>query len=269
MTGWLAWVALVMGVVEGATEFVPVSSTGHLIVVGSLLGFSDDRAKVFDVFIQLGAILAVVWLYRDRFKTLVTKAGSDVASRRLIVNLAVAFLPAAVVGLLLHDFIKARLFSNLIVAGALVTGGFLMLIIERWRPKVTIPEMDDITIGTAFGIGLAQVLSLVPGTSRAAATIMGGFALGCSRTAATEFSFFLAVPVMFAATGYDLYKSRDLLSAGDVPLFALGFAVAFITALFVVKRFLHYVSHASFAGFAWYRIAVGALLFLLLSRGVL
>ncbi len=249
--------AIVLGLVEGATEFIPVSSTGHLIIAGEWLGQTDARAKTFDIFIQLGAILAIVWLYRVRLTTALIAARHDPRSRRLFVNLAIAFLPAAAVGFLIHDWIKQRLFNPVVVAAALVVGGVIILLVERWKPRTTVAEVGDISPGTALGVGLAQVLSLVPGTSRSGATIIGGYALGLSRTAATEFSFFLAIPVMFAATLYDLLKSLDTLVAADAGFFAVGFAVAFLSALVVVKAFLTFVSRHSFTAFAWYRIVFG------------
>lgn len=254
--------AIVLGLVEGATEFIPVSSTGHLIVVGAWLGHTDVRAKTFDIFIQLGAILAIVWLYRVRLTGAVLAARTDPRSRRLLVNLLIGFLPAAIVGFLIHDWIKAQLFRPVVVALALVAGGIVILLVERWRPEVRVKEVGDLAPGTALGIGLAQVLSLVPGTSRSGATIIGGYVLGLSRTAATEFSFFLAIPIMVAATLYDLAKSWHALAPGDLPFFAVGFLVAFASALVVVKGFLAYISRHSFTVFAWYRIVFGLLLLL-------
>jgi undecaprenyl-diphosphatase len=249
--------AIILGLVEGATEFIPVSSNGHLIIAGEWLGQTDARAKTFDIFIQLGAILAIVWLYRRRLTEAVLGTRTDARSRRLLVNLAVAFLPAAIVGFLIHDWIKERLFNPVVVAAALVVGGIVILLVERWKRPVRIADVGDLPPRTALGIGLAQVLSLIPGTSRSGATIIGGYVLGLSRTAATEFSFFLAIPVMFAATLYDLLKSLDTLSASDAPFFAVGFLVAFLSALVVVKGFLTYVSRHSFEAFAWYRIVFG------------
>jgi undecaprenyl-diphosphatase len=260
MTPELFAKAVILGLVEGATEFIPVSSTGHLIVVSDWLGQVDERAKTFDIFIQLGAILAIAWLYRARLIRAAVGARHDPASRRFFLNLAIAFLPAAAIGFLIHSWIKERLFNPTVVAVALVVGGIAILLIERWKPRTRYPEVADVPQTTALGIGLAQVLSLIPGTSRSGATIMGGYALGLSRRAATEFSFFLAIPVMFAATLYDLMKSAGALSMADVPVFATGFVVSFISALVVVKAFLAYVSHHSFAVFAWYRIAFGAVL---------
>jgi undecaprenyl-diphosphatase len=259
----LLWKAAVLGLVEGATEFVPVSSTGHLILVSNWLHLVDERAKTFDIFIQLGAILAIVWLYRSRLQHVVVSARSDADSRRFPRNLLIAFLPAAVVGFLAHDWIKAHLFEPSVVAAALVAGGLAILLIERWSPISTVHDVSRIPSRTAFGIGLAQVLSLVPGTSRSGATIMGGYALGLSRVAATEFSFFLAVPVMLAATMYDLLKSWSTLTLTDAPMFGVGFLVSFLSALVVVKALLRYVSGHTFRVFAWYRIALGAVLLLI------
>lgn len=254
--------ATVLGLVEGATEFIPVSSTGHLIVVSDWLGFQGERAKTFDIFIQLGAILAIVWLYRVRLARTILAARHDPLSRRFLRNLLIAFLPAAVVGFLAHDWIKAELFNPTVVAVALVAGGILILLIERWGPTPRVTEVTEVPARTAWGIGLAQVLSLIPGTSRSGATIMGGYALGLSRTAATEFSFFLAIPVMLAATAYDLLKSWSTLFPADAPVFAVGFIVSFVSALVVVRAFLSYVSHHSFSTFAWYRIAFGIVVLL-------
>jgi undecaprenyl-diphosphatase len=256
--------AALLGLVEGVTEFIPVSSTGHLILVSHWLGETGEADKTFDIFIQLGAILAIVWLYRERLVHAVAAAGRDEPSRRFLLNLLIAFLPAAIVGFLAHDWIKARLFTPVVVALALVIGGVLILLIERLRPVERVAEVREVRPPTALGIGLAQVLSLVPGTSRSGATIMGGYALGLSRRAATEFSFFLSIPVMFAATLFDLLKSRGALSAADAPVFAVGFVTAFASALIVVRAFLGYVSRHSFAAFAWYRIVVGLLLLLVL-----
>lgn len=252
--------AAVLGIVEGATEFLPVSSTGHLIVAADWLRFTGEAAKVFEVFIQLGAILAIVWLYRARIATVIQTAAYDPRSRRMVLNLLVAFLPAAIVGLLFHDAIKRYLFNPVSVALAFVLGGVAILLIEQWRPPARITKVDDVPTRTALGIGLAQVLSLVPGTSRSGATIMGAYCLGLSREAAAEFSFFLAIPVMFAATLYDLLKGRHLLHAADVPVFVVGFVFAFLSALVVVRAFLAYISRHTFRPFAWYRIAFGVLL---------
>ncbi len=255
--------ALILGVVEGLTEFLPVSSTGHLIVVGDAMGFTGDRAKTFEIFIQLGSILGVVWFYRRKVGELVTGLNRR-PEQRFVTNLFIAFLPAAVIGLLAHKFIKAYLFSPLTVGAALIVGGVLILYIERWHQHrgARIHSMSEMTSLDAFKVGVAQTFSLFPGTSRAGATIMGGLLTGLSRTTATEFSFFLAMPTMFAATLYDLYKNLDLLNAADVPHFAAGFVLAFLTALVVVKLFLGYVGRHNFTPFAWYRIGFGALVLL-------
>lgn len=262
MSPELLWKAAVLGLVEGATEFIPVSSTGHLIVVSAWLGLVGERTKTFNIFIQLGAILAIVWLYRSRLQGVVASARHDQASRRFLANLLIAFLPAALVGFFAHEWIKARLFQPDIVAGALVVGGLLILLIEWWAPSSRIREVRDITPLAALGIGLAQVLALVPGISRSGATILGGYALGLSRVAATEFSFFLAIPVMLVATLYDLLKSWSSLGPADAPMFLVGFVVSFVSAVVVVRAFLRYVSTHSFTAFAWYRIGFGALLLL-------
>lgn len=255
--------AILLGLVEGATEFIPVSSTGHLILAGDWLNFEGEAAKTFEVFIQLGAILAVVWLYRAKVLDVVRNASRDPNARQLVVNLAIAFLPAAIIGFLIHDWIKEHLFNPVTVAWALLVGGIVILFIEWWNPPEDVTDVDHIPARKALGIGLAQVLSLFPGVSRSGATIMGARSLGLSRRAATEFSFFLAIPVMFAATGYDLIKSRDTLSVADAPVFAVGFIVSFLSAIVVVKAFLGFVSRHTFKGFAWYRIAFGAVLLLI------
>jgi undecaprenyl-diphosphatase len=252
-------VAVILGLVEGITEFLPISSTGHLIVVGDLLRFTGPTAATFEIFIQLGAVLAVVWHYRAKLWQVGKSAGGE-GGKEFILPLFVAFLPAAVIGLLAHDWIKSVLFSPLVVAGALVAGGLLILVIERIHTADRITDGARMPLRTALGIGLAQVLSLIPGTSRSATTILGGYLLGCSRQAATEFSFYLAIPVLGAATLYDLYRSRGLLDAGDLLMFAIGTVVAFVTALVVIRGFLKYVSGHDFRLFAWYRIGFGALL---------
>lgn len=252
--------AAVLGVVEGLTEFLPISSTGHLIVAADWLRFGGARAKTFEIFIQLGAVLAIVWIYRQRFGQVARGLASDPGSRRFATNLLLGFLPAALVGLAIHDWIKRVLFTPTVVAWAFIAGGVVILLVERFKPVSRVADAADIAPATAFGVGLAQVLALVPGVSRSGATIMGGYALGLSRTAATEFSFFLAVPVIAAAAGYDLLKSLDHLVAADAGVFAVGFLVAFLSAFVVVKALLRYVAHHSFAVFAWYRIGFGAFL---------
>ncbi len=256
----LLFKAALLGLVEGVTEFIPVSSTGHLIVAGELLDFTGERAKTFEIFIQLGAILAVVWLYRARFLAVATNLRQSPKSRAFVVNLALGFLPAAVVGLLTHHWIKAHLFTVPTVAGALVVGGFAILLIERVHPVERVSAVDELPPRLAFGVGLAQVLALFPGVSRAGATILGGYLLGLSRTAATEFSFFLAIPVMVAATLLDLVSSRGNLSAADIPVFAVGFMVSFVSALVVIRAFIGFVARRDFTPFAWYRIVAGSAL---------
>jgi undecaprenyl-diphosphatase len=265
VTGNGPFEAAVMGVVEGVTEFIPVSSTGHLILAGTWLGFTGEAAKTFEIFIQLGAILAIVWIYRRKFIDVAGTAAQP-GSRRFLANLLLGFVPAATVGYLLHAWIKAVLFSPMVVAWALLAGGVVMLLIERWRPVERVGDVSEVAPGTALAIGIAQVLALIPGVSRSGATIMGGYLLGLSRTAATEFSFFLAVPVLAAATAYDLLKSLGSLSAADLPVFAIGFVVSFVAAIIVVKAFLRFLVTHTFAAFAWYRIGFGILLLLVLSR---
>ncbi|MDR2219386.1 MAG: undecaprenyl-diphosphate phosphatase [Methylobacillus sp.] len=258
MDFYLLFKALILGIVEGATEFLPISSTGHLIIVGDLLDFNDARGKVFEIVIQLGAILAVCWEYRVRI-THVFGHLNEPASRRLIVNLALAFLPAAVLGLIFHDAIKTYLFSPITVAIALIVGGFAILIIEKFAPAPDTQSVDEMNWQHALKVGLAQSLALFPGVSRAGATILGGVAFRLSRRAATEFSFFLAIPIMFAATGFDLLKSRHDLHAGDLPIFIVGFVTAFFSALLVVRALLRFVAQHDFRMFAWYRIVFGAI----------
>jgi undecaprenyl-diphosphatase len=254
--------ALILGVVEGLTEFLPVSSTGHLILVSDLLGLNDEKGKVFDIVIQLGAILAVCWEFRARFARAFSGLGRDPVQQRFAANLIVAFLPAAFVGVLFQSQIKAFLFNPVSVAIALIVGAVVIFVVERWyerqgAPRVT--AVDAMTWKDALKVGLAQCFSLIPGTSRSGATIMGGMLFGLSRQVATEFSFFLAVPIMFAATGYQLLKYRSLLTAQDLGPFAVGFVTSFVFALIAVKGLIRYVAHHDFRAFAWYRIALGAL----------
>lgn len=249
---------LALGIVEGLTEFLPVSSTGHLIIVGDAIGFTGERAKTFEIFIQLGSILGIVWLYRAKLLTVAANLKGS-TERRFVLNLFIAFLPAAMLGLLLHRHIKAYLFSPITVACALIVGGFIILLAERYPRRVRLHGVDELTARDALKVGFAQAFALFPGVSRAGATIIGGLLTGLSRTTATEFSFFLAIPTMFAATLYDLYKNLSVLHAGDAAPFALGFVVAFLTALVVVKVFLAYVSRHDFTPFAYYRIGFGML----------
>jgi undecaprenyl-diphosphatase len=257
--------ALVLGIVEGLTEFLPVSSTGHLIVVGEAIGFTGEHAETFEIFIQLGAILGVVWYYRAKVLSLVVRVHRP-EERKLTLNLGIAFIPAAVIGFLTHTYIKAYLFGTHTVAWALVVGGIAMLGIERWyqHRRAQVHALEEVTYAHALKIGIAQTLSLFPGVSRAGATIMGGMVVGLSRPTATEFSFFLAMPVMFAATLYDLSKSLHALHTEDIAVFGVGFVVSFATALIVVRTFLVYVSRHTFRPFAWYRIAFGAMILIYL-----
>lgn len=249
--------ALILGVVEGITEFLPISSTGHLIIAGDLLDFNDDKGKVFEIVIQLGAILAVVWEYRTRLTSVVRDLTKDAVAQRFVMNLAIAFLPAAVVGLAFHRAIEAYLFNPVTVAAALIVGGVVILWAEHRHHVVRIDDVDTMRPRDALLIGIAQCFSLIPGTSRAGATIVGGLLTGLSRKAATEFSFFLAIPVMFAATGFSLATNLDLLHAADVPMFVAGFVMAFVAALVAVKGLLRYIANHTFDGFAWYRIVLG------------
>ena len=252
--------ALILGVVAGLTEFLPVSSTGHLIIVSDLLGLNDEKGKVFDIVIQLGAILAVCWEYRARFALAFAGLARDRVQQRFAMNLCVAFLPAAVVGLALQSQIKAYLFNPVSVAVALVAGAIVIFAIERWYAKrgvARVTSVDDMTWKDALKVGLAQCLALISGTSRSGATIMGGMIFGLARQVATEFSFFLAVPIMFAATGYQVVKYRALFTREDLAPFAVGFAVSFVAALIAVRALIRYVAHHDFKAFAWYRIALG------------
>lgn len=252
--------ALIQGVVEGLTEFLPVSSTGHLIIVSDLLGANDEKGKIFDIVIQLGAILAVCWEFRVRIGRAFAGLGNDPVQQRFAANLFVAFLPAAIVGLAFHKQIEAYLFNPTSVAIALMVGGLVIFAVERWYSRKGPPRvlsMYDMTWRDALMVGIAQCFSLIPGTSRSGSTIMGGMLFGLSRQVATEFTFFLAIPIMFAATGYELVKNRALLSAGDLEMIAVGFVVSFVAALAAVKGLIHYVANHDFRAFGWYRIALG------------
>ncbi len=261
MSFFLLLTALLLGALEGLTEFLPISSTGHLIIAGDALDFTGERAKTFEIFIQLGAILSVVWHYRTKLIE-TASAFQEATARRFWLNLLVAFAPAAIVGFALHRQIKAHLFNPTSVALALIVGGLLILAIERWQRGVRVHALEEIHTSDALKIGLAQVLALFPGISRAGATIMGGMVIGLSRRTATEFSFFLAIPTMFAATVFDLVQNRALLAAGDSLLFAAGFVTAFLSALVVIRAFLRYVSQHTFVPFAYYRIGFGLLVLL-------
>lgn len=260
--------ALILGVVEGLTEFLPISSTGHLILAGHLLGFNDERARVFDVVIQTGAMLAIVWEYRARFLNVISHVFSDAVARRFILNLAIAFMPAAVLGLGFGKMIKAHLFMPVPVALAFIVGGFLILWIERRPRTVTVENVDDMNWKDALKVGFAQAFALIPGTSRSGATIVGGMLFGLSRRAATEFSFFLAVPTLIAAGAYDLFKNRSLLSVDDLGLFAVGAVTAFISAFLCVRWLVRYIATHDFTVFAWYRIVFGGAVLLTAYTGL-
>ncbi len=249
--------ALILGLVEGITEFLPISSTGHLILAGQLLGFNGEKEKVFMIAIQLAAIFAVVWEYRARLGHVAVTLHTEPASQRLAINLMVGFLPAAVLGLLFYKEIKAYLFNPIVVASALIVGGVLILWAERRKHVISTETVDDLTWRRALAVGFAQALAMIPGTSRSGATIIGGLFLGMSRKAAAEFSFFLAIPTMFAATAYDLYKNWRLFDVNDVPLFVVGGVAAFVSALIAVRTLIKFVSRHDYTLFAWYRIVFG------------
>jgi len=249
------FLAALLGIVQGLTEFLPISSTAHLLVGGELVGYDDD---VFTVMIQLGSILAVVWLYRAKVLAVVAGLGSDPEARRFTLMLVVACLPAFVAGAFLADFVQTVLFESLdVIAWALVIGGIVMLAVERRAPAVRVREADRTPVARALGIGLCQTLALIPGVSRSGATIVGGRLLGLDRAAAAEFSFFLAMPTMVGAFVYSLLDVRDQLAAERAVEIGIGFVMAFLAALVVVKPFVRYVARSGFAPFAWYRIAAG------------
>lgn len=258
--------AVILGIVEGLTEFLPVSSTGHLIVVGSLLDYTGAEADTFYIAIQAGAIVAVCWHYRERLMQICKGLFIDPSQQKLAWNTIIAFLPAAVIGVLVAKYIKLWLFNPIAVATALVVGGVIILVVERYQDKKSyhprVQNMDDMTWKDALKIGFLQCLAMIPGTSRSGATIIGGLVIGLSRTAATEFSFFLAIPTIFGATVYDLWKSRDILSADSLPMIGVGFVVSFFSALLVVRWLLQYVAKHDFSAFGWYRIFFGGVILL-------
>jgi undecaprenyl-diphosphatase len=249
--------AAIMGLVEGLTEFLPVSSTGHLILAGSLLDFADAKAKVFDIAIQTGAIIAVVIVFWSRLSEVLKTLGSA-RSRRFVVNVGIAFVPAVVLGLAFGKAIKAHLFIAPVVAATFIIGGLIILWAER-RPAsvVRVYSVDEMSPFDALKVGLAQCLAMIPGTSRSGATIIGGMLFGLSRRAATDFSFFLAIPTLIGAGAYSLYKERALLSIADLPVFGVGFVVSFLAAIVCVRWLLRYIASHTFTAFAWYRIAFG------------
>ena len=262
--------AAILGVVEGLTEFLPISSTGHLILTGQLIGFVGEKAQLFEIVIQSGAILAVCIEYRERLWHACTGIATDPRARRFWVNLAIAFMPLAILGLAFNKVIKAHLFNATTVAITFILGGFIILWVERAgrAPRaVRVTEVEDMTAMDALKLGIAQTFALIPGTSRSGATIIGGMLFGLSRKAATEFSFFLAVPTLVAASIYSLYKERALLSADDAGMWAVGFVTAFISAFACVRWLIRFVSSHNFKPFAWYRIAFGALVLLSAHMG--
>jgi undecaprenyl-diphosphatase len=249
--------ALILGVVEGITEFLPVSSTGHLILVGDLLEFNDEKGSFFEIVIQCGAILAIVWEYRARLTAVVARLHTDPQAWRFARNLLIAFLPVAILGMLFGMAIKEVLFKPVPVAVAFIVGGLIILWAEGRKHEIRVGSVDEMTWSDALKIGLAQTLALIPGTSRAGATIIGGLFFGLSRRAATEFSFFLAIPVLFAASAYELFKHRSTLSADDIGILGVGLVAAFASAFVCVRWLLRYISRHDFTAFAWYRIAFG------------
>lgn len=260
--------ALILGIVEGLTEFLPISSTGHLILVGDLLDFNDEKGKVFSVAIQTGAIMAVVWDYRVKFAGVARGLPHDPAAVRFVLNLFLAFLPIAVLGLLFGSAIKAHLFAPVPVALAFIVGGLVIFWAERRKHLIRVQEVDDLQWPDALKLGFAQCFALIPGTSRSGASIIGGLLIGLSRKAAAEFSFFLAVPTLGVATVYDLYKHRDLFSLADLPMFAVGFVAAFVSAALAVRVFIRFVASHDFTVFVIYRIVFGVIVLVTAYTGL-
>lgn len=262
---------IIMGIVEGLTEFLPISSTGHLILTSSLLNISGEKIKVFEIAIQAGAIFAVCWEYRVKIAQVVEGLANDSQARRLAINILIGFLPAAVIGLLFIKKIKEYLFAPIPVATAFIVGGIIILWVESRQAKSTaqirIETVEEMSVSDAIKVGFAQAFGLIPGTSRSGATIIGAMLFGMSRKAATEFSFFLAIPTLLGATVYSLYKARDLLTVADLPMFGLGTITAFISAFFCVRWLLKYISTHTFNAFAWYRIAFGIMILLTWQLG--
>ncbi len=258
--------AAVMGVVEGLTEFLPISSTGHLILAGSLLGMDDAKAKVFDIAIQTGAILAVIIVYWQKIRDTLVQLPHQAQAQRFAINVAVAFFPAVVLGLLFGKAIKAHLFTPVVVASAFIIGGFIILWAERRHSQAAtaprILSVDAMRWSDALKVGFVQCLAMIPGTSRSGATIIGGMLMGLSRKASTDFSFFLAIPTLIGAGVYSLYKERALLAWSDLPMFSVGLLFSFISAWFCIRWLLRYIATHTFVGFAWYRIAFGIVVLL-------
>jgi len=251
--------ALILGIVEGLTEFLPISSTGHLILAGDLLDFNDARGKLFEIVIQSGAILAVVWEYRARIAKVLLGLPREREAQRFAINLAIAFVPLAALGLLFGKAIKAHLFNAHVVAITFIVGGLVILWAEKRQHRIRVETVEELDVIDAFKLGIAQAFALIPGTSRSGATIIGGLLFGLSRKAATEFSFFLAIPTLGVATVYQLYKERHLLSFDDLGMWAVGFIAAFVSAFIAVRGLLRYISSHDFTIFAWYRIVFGGI----------
>ncbi|PWY48861.1 MULTISPECIES: undecaprenyl-diphosphate phosphatase [Pseudomonas] len=254
---WTAVQALILGIVEGLTEFLPISSTGHQIIVADLLNFGGERAMAFNIIIQLGAILAVVWEFRRKILDVVTGLPTQRNAQRFTINLLIAFMPAVVLGVIFADLIHEYLFNPITVATALVVGGLVMLWAERRQHEIHANNVDEISWKDALKVGFAQCLAMIPGTSRSGSTIIGGLLFGLSRKTATEFSFFLAMPTMVGAAVYSGYKYRNLFQPDDLPVFAVGFITSFIFAMIAVRGLLKFIANHSYAAFAWYRIAFG------------
>ncbi|MFP1643572.1 undecaprenyl-diphosphate phosphatase [Pontitalea aquivivens] len=258
-------VAALLGFLEGLTEFIPVSSTGHVLLAGHFLGF-ESTGRAFEVVIQLGAILAILGVYAKRLIEVFGAAPRDPAARRFILSVLLAFLPSVVIGVMAHGFIKTVLFETpVLIAVMLIIGGLILLMVDRMNLTVTEDDAMRLPLGTAFRIGLCQCLAMVPGVSRSGATIVGAMAFGVSKRAAAEFSFFLSMPTMAGAFAYDLYKNRDVLSADDLNLIAVGFVTAFVAAVFVVRGLLAFVSRHGYAPFGWWRIIVGSIVLIALA----
>ncbi len=261
--------AAIMGVVEGLTEFLPISSTGHLILAGSLLGFDDAKAKVFDIAIQTGAIFAVILVYWQKIRSTLVALPSSRQAQRFALNVFIGFLPAVVLGLLFGKYIKAHLFTPVVVATTFILGGFVILWAEkRQSAHVRVQTVDEMTPLDALKVGLVQCLAMIPGTSRSGSTIIGGMLMGLSRQAATDFSFFLAIPTLIGAGVYSLYKERALLSVADIPMFATGLIFSFISAWLCVRWLLRYIASNSFVPFAWYRIVFGIIVLVTAFSGM-
>jgi len=259
------WHALLLGIIEGITEFLPISSTGHLILLIDMLQFSGPPGRVFEIVIQLGAILAICWIYRRKLFSSVIKAPTHTTERRFLLNIVFAFLPAAIIGVFAHSFIKEVLFSPFVVACMLVIGGVIILLVEKViKPVPKTQTVDEMRWPLAVKIGFCQALAMIPGTSRSGATIMGGMLLGLERKAATEFSFFLAIPTMLGATVYDVYKNWQFLSFDAFEVIAIGFVAAFISALMVVRWLITFLGTHGYSPFAYYRIALGIIMLCLM-----